>query len=108
MMFSPGPWVVTPTAIEFEKEKDALVGEFDVILPVKSMSFPEIKENARLIAAAPEMYEALKAIKDTLGAIEWGTPEHAEELLGEVIDKFYDSIKGILAKAEGRDGREGE
>lgn len=101
-MFTPGPWRAIPTAFDLEKEQNAIVGSFDVALPVHLISVPEMMENSNLIAAAPEMYEALKDVKDTLGAIEWGTPEHAEELLGEAIDKFYDRIGTILTKAEGR------
>lgn len=50
-------------------------------------------------AAAPDLLAERKAISEHLGSLEWGTPEHAQQLLSEVIDKFYKSA--AVAKAEG-------
>ena len=66
---TPGPWVVHPTA---HHPAVRSVGTSDTgprrICTVGSMNGnPVDKKNARLIAAAPEMLDALKAIVDCAG-----------------------------------------
>lgn len=63
----------------------------------------EWKANANLIAAAPEMYKVLKDLADEFGFTEWGSAEHAEEILHEIITRYYDRINTIIAKAEGKE-----
>ena len=61
---------------------------------------PQVQEKekkiAHLIAVAPDMYEALKAVEDAVA-------EHL--LLGErfIPEKFLQKITKAIAKAEGRD-----
>lgn len=43
----------------------------------------------------------LSDIKGDLGSAEWGTPEHGEEILMGLIDKYYPKIKAAL-EGEGR------
>ena len=38
----------------------------------------------------------LSDIKGDLGSAEWGTPEHGEEILMGLIDKYYPKIKAAL------------
>ena len=54
---------------------------------------PEAEANANLIAAAPELYEALKEIEST---IYWGNTLEAEAR--------HKRTQQALAKAEGKDG----
>ena len=42
----------------------------------------------------------LSDIKGDLGSAEWGTPEHGEEILMGLIDKYYPKIKAALAGEE--------
>ena len=52
------------------------------------------KVNARLIAEAPAMLDALRAIVDRAGL---GSIHETDQLTGET---FYDPIKNILARLE--------
>jgi hypothetical protein len=100
--FTPGPWDVYQTAI--------LSGEVYQVFAPKSKSRHWIanvqidagkdgdgKANANLIAAAPDLYEALKAIVD---CHEIGSTQ--EEFCEQVYD-FIEEAKTALAKAEGRE-----
>lgn len=93
---TPGPWEVKPV----EKDGDylrirgtCLGGVYTIAnVPVfENVSDPEVMANANLIAAAPEMLEALKMILDDVFgylAIDLATREFAEM---------------AIAKAEGRE-----
>jgi len=55
---TPGPWKVDPDYLE-----EVICSEFVSILPYCTSGFEEEAEaNAKLIAAAPEMLEALKTV----------------------------------------------
>lgn len=61
---------------------------------------PERLANARLIAAAPEMYQALQECLTSEGALCWTSREYAEKRI-----RYMDRIaRAALAKAEGREG----
>jgi len=86
--FTPGPWEAGLARMN-EPDKRNI---WAVSLQVASAKSPWLKQevqeaNANLIAAAPEMYEALKAVQRTLSAID--TSEIAQ------------AIDTALAKAEG-------
>ena len=53
----------------------------------------EARANARLIAAAPEMYEVLSELLDTL-----------EMSKGYGFDEEYEKLREVLAKVEGGEG----
>ena len=42
-----------------------------------------------LVEKLAETQQLVARIHDELGGIEWSTPEHAEEILCELIDKYY-------------------
>ncbi len=56
--FTPGPWKFSGVAIRGQNDEPDIAR---VYMPV-GMSEQEFDSNARLIAAAPEMYEALDAL----------------------------------------------
>jgi len=97
MKFTPGPWKAIATAFDLETAQNAIVGSFDVILPAQSMSVPEMVENANLIAAAPDMYEALKALTDLMIDISRSGAINLSEVGYAVID----AASKTLRKAEG-------
>lgn len=101
--FTKGPWMVSPynlTGIFDEKKRPIAVAyegvhSFDIELE-------ERKANARLISAAPELYEALHSLKHeieflrTVGAIAGGSFEALAELEGALA-----KARAALAKARG-------
>ena len=110
MSFTPGPWKVRAT-------KDRKYDEEG--LPFLIFGFPEhsdlpgcaicdvryqeylgkdvSKVNAYLIAAAPELYEALKMI----ATISYGTADKVACLI--ILNNIRDIAKEALAKAEGKE-----
>ncbi len=87
--FTPGPWELDSNGI------------FKGPFPIAICKGDESNANARLISAAPDMYEALKEARDKI-------QDHINEIysnggieylgLGSLLDK----IDHILAKADGR------
>jgi len=61
---------------------------------------PEDEANARLIAAAPDLLDACKAVTAELGDAEWGTDKHGADLLYEIITKHHGKLRAAIAKAE--------
>ena len=69
--FTPGPWKATydsqlQAAIEIYNTEDRIIV---AVLPDRGTveAMPEIEANANLIAAAPDMYEALETIERVAG-----------------------------------------
>jgi len=101
--FTPGPWIVarTPSGIPKWAEgdfvgKDGLDGFAILIVPTLKVDESrdlEMQASARLISAAPDMYEALKLALAFL--------DHSESATGCKLDAF-DLCEMALAKAEGR------
>jgi len=90
---TPGPWQIedcTPgesTGLRFE------VGTKDSVIARTTDGWKEARANARLIAAAPEMYEVLSELLDTL-----------EMSKGYGFDEEYEKLREVLAKVEGGEG----
>ena len=89
---TPGPWVAMGKAVYTESDnptREILWGGHNT----RSASDEEKKANARLIAAAPEMYEVLSELLDTLGLSR-----------GYGFDEEYDKVREVLDKVEGGEG----
>ena len=83
---TPGPWIADGTTV---------MTSDGIYLHVATTHFltdrPEA--NARLIAAAPEMYEALKALVESL---DWEAKRSGTTYAG------HEDARAAIAKAEGR------
>lgn len=101
--FTPGPWEVNTEAglplreVFSHSETDVLI--CDTGCSNVEMDAAEIEANAHLIAAAPEMYEALK---DCLRLLEDCTEETYGTPTQEFFQRKADAVKAVLAKSEGK------
>ena len=89
---TPGPWKVDGTYI-YEVEQDKILAEVETY---NNNELP-YEANARLIAAAPEMYEFIKDLASTPtppGSMPYNC--YADSLLDAVSD-----AKGLIEKIEG-------
>lgn len=98
--FSMPPWQVTAGAVDNPR---LIVADVDG-LPVCAMSLrgvfgntKKMEANARLIAAAPDMHEALIEIRAYLSKC----PPHAEDITGAKWGRVMDLSGAALNKAEG-------
>jgi hypothetical protein len=91
--FTPGPWVAMGKAVYTESDnptREILWGGHNT----RSASDEEKRANARLIAAAPAMYETMKAI---LAVVNDPGPIFPGTAIG-------DKLREVLAKVEGGEG----
>lgn len=94
--FTPWPWRVVGYADEDERDGAVAVVARDGFIVAEVLKWPQQDANARLIAAAPDMYEALREcpLPSTMGDVE----EH--------YHRFYDwynkHVTAAMSKAEGR------
>jgi hypothetical protein len=96
-----GPWILvdTPAIRDIFNGCSVVAAEGidDAIIAAIGGDVPEVEANARLIAAAPELLEALKEAHKMLLPSMFGTPEEEVHRLG----KLYSSV---IAKAEAQHG----
>lgn len=104
--FTEGPWTAVQICAPMSRSKDGLVWGIVAVNPMRGRIDSQLegisKPNAQLIAAAPEMYEALKAIDDSWSAEGW-TPENAKattQFTDDTIERWR-MIRSALAKARG-------
>lgn len=83
--FTPGPWHVGP---HYKSDVESGEGRICECTPMASV---RAEVNARFISAAPDLYEALKAL------LAWSTQEYDSN---PVIDA---QAHAAIAKAEGRE-----
>jgi len=100
---TPGPWMHNAT----KGRNDAVaIWAADDSIAVCTTDFPKhfaesvpppdiCDANARLIAAAPDLLEALRAICDNCASLD---PEHLHK-----FDRYYLAARAAIAKAEGRE-----
>ena len=94
--FTPGPWVVT----EHSAGMICVAGPDREDLCAIGYNRTEGRNdvaNATLIAAAPAMYEALRALVDVFPSVVRTTPYG----VSMDISKVHDNAKAALAQAEG-------
>ena len=98
---TPGPWQVSAGAVDNPR----LIVENDLGLPVCAMSLRGVQgdlnvmeANARLIAAAPDLLEALIEIRAYLSKC----PPHGEDITGTEWGRVMDLSGVALNRAEGK------
>jgi hypothetical protein len=107
MTHTPGPWIAEFFPNDDEDGPAAegdvyYTGEFFRVLdvdddPVEYISLSRAS-NARLIAAAPEMLEALKTI-----LADWEAIPEDEQVPDEInVNEHWDAVRAAIAKAEGK------
>ena len=99
--FTPGPWIISD---EYQRPATHStwieISTHDSGLPIVSCRFSNQEANAHLIAAAPDMYEALTALLLTVGfAISDGTWKLD---VGSDPDLVIKRASMALLKAEGK------
>jgi len=74
--FTPGPWIAATHGLSVHRvTPEGLTGSAVCMLMTKSGAINNHEANARLIAAAPAMYEALEQIDNWLVCWAIATPE---------------------------------
>lgn len=82
---TPGPWYATP-----QGSRGFEIGEVEIGMVIADgPGDPEAEANARLIAAAPDLFEAAKALEKCRRDKGW-------------IGPALDQIAAAIAKAEGK------
>jgi hypothetical protein len=110
--FTKGPWQVKSPHNRF-RHSPYKTGTFEIFAGEVAICHweharttgdmaAESEANANLIGAAPDMYGMLKILGSKLDFAEWGSVEHAEEILQEMITSYCGKITAIIDKAEGR------
>lgn len=108
---TPGPWLLSPTddTIVIDatgNEVAAVDGDYN-----DPDTWPQMEANGRLIAAAPEMLEALKetvaSLIDAVSLLKRGSKKDApsDTMFNMMIADYEKAIKqgrAIISKAEGR------
>lgn len=106
MGHTPGPWAVNPFCAQVDCQKfcddGTLVPVCRLLWPTKYCSEDETEANARLIAAAPELLEALERIAQHTD------PDDPESYRADDREGCLDTVQAIaaaaIAKAKGEDG----
>ena len=98
MSYTKGPWKKDRTIDGFRSVSDGTktictIGEADI--------FPTIEDDAALIAAAPEMYEALTQARDFLRRLSGSQTNKAEDLIVNHLEDIEDCVSAALTKAKG-------
>lgn len=85
---TPGPWIVTRQYVVGPRDESDSQG-FGMVVGVADVYGDNRNQDARLIAAAPDMLEALKLVADS------GKFSCFDDLA-------WDAVNAAIAKAEGR------
>lgn len=97
--FTPVPWNIilgrNYFSIEDIRQKDLATVWYDPII-----TMAEAEANARLIASAPDMYEALQACIYELERHNGNFDSHMDETMD--FDGEIEKVRKALAKAEGK------
>lgn len=102
---TPGPWVIVPygdgetLVIHYGQSQQRVC--FLATPSSVTDDFPRIKANARLIAAAPALFEALEEARLALIAIADSAVEAGFDQLADIIDTQLCKANEALAAARG-------
>jgi hypothetical protein len=91
--YTPGPWDLVPNGRDSKRLTDCRYGEQRKSIGIVYAGNDEEEANARLIAAAPEMLEALKRA-------EWALLDLCQRA-GVADYPAVEAIRAAVAKAEG-------
>jgi hypothetical protein len=91
--FTPGPWVVVP---RYDDNMALINGANDTVAEVAT-GIPRGEANAALIAAAPDMHEALTAFVESMRSVDALDPTDLPRRMGLLVPIF----RLALTKAEG-------
>jgi hypothetical protein len=94
--FTPGPWVSQPHN-DYDKDIYVLGGDTFIRVDNDDVEHDEATANAHLIAAAPDLYEALSSVGDNLLSGDDSAHGGYVDLDGAAVQKIMDA----LAKARG-------
>jgi hypothetical protein len=107
MKHTPGPWKVdprTPEAIIAPAQEGETLARVFFMYGDKEREQTQKSSNARLIAAAPELLEGLKALaNEATGFIEYADQATHGVTNIRVLQGKIDAARAAIAKAEGRD-----
>ena len=93
--YTPGPWKAVPRSTD-AVEEDWFFG-WEIEGPPEAMRGQFARgDDARLVAAAPDLYQALRRIKTRLDAPVDGPEEFCRALLdvGEIVDEALKTVEG--------------
>ena len=101
--FTSGPWEVETEMMKEEGFTQYTKGQ-EIVTNIDGQTYViarinwsnPVKANARLIAAAPDMYEACKSMIDALGGLHGGLPD-------STFTEPYFAMREAIAKAGGWD-----
>lgn len=86
--WTPGPWLADGASVYEERD------DFSVICNLWSSSLPQWEANARLIAAAPDLLDALERCLNFIA--------NTESEMGVTLE-CGDKARAAIAKAKGKD-----
>ena len=104
---TPGPWITDGPAQFAHRDRGSMVyaksGNGHLVATLENDNSPNHRENARLIAAAPDLLEACRVLTDEICGLHGS---HSEPLKEESWDdtgsfKAYMLARAAIAKAEG-------
>jgi hypothetical protein len=92
---TPGPWTFGHWGNDFwiGTDKSGLSGKVARVIWDMGEAVEEGRENARLIAAAPDMYAALCAVNRHFGAFEYNPMLHPD------VQKVFELCREAIVKA---------
>lgn len=91
MSHTPGPWVIDSAYLRVLSERGPVAAVLKWPNPL------EHSDNLRLIAAAPELLDALKECVDNFNFSRIAMDRESRELAGQLVDEY----RKVIAKAEG-------
>ena len=106
---TPGPWRATYNDVYWEiRSHDAWLGDTCASYCIRDQSGgrieggnPVAEHNAKLMAAAPDMFDALNEIKDMWHAFRNADSSDADQDISDSLTRAIDLANVAIAKAKG-------